>query len=74
VLISIYNYCSYLTGRTKWENGSDVGNYAKLDSGLSKGKLYDINYKAYVLESILYTQRCLNSVSLLTPKLYKEYS
>jgi hypothetical protein len=55
VLISLYEYCSDLTGRTKWENGPDVGNYVQLDNGLSKGKLYDINYKAYVLESILYT-------------------
>jgi hypothetical protein len=55
VLISIYNYCSDVTGRTKWENGSEEGNYGQLDSGLSKGKLDDTNYIPYILESILYS-------------------
>ena len=37
-LILVYNYCSDLTGRTKWENGSEEGHYGDGDSGLSNGK------------------------------------
>jgi hypothetical protein len=54
LLISAYNYCSDLTGRTKWENGSEEGNYGDLGSGLSNGKSDDINYILCILESILY--------------------
>jgi hypothetical protein len=55
VLISAYNYCSDLSGRTKWENGTEEGNYGELYSGLSNGKLDDINYIVHILESILYS-------------------
>jgi hypothetical protein len=52
VLFSAYNYCSDLTGRTKWENGSEERNYGELDNGLSNGKLDDIYHILYILESI----------------------
>ena len=66
VLISAYNYCSDLTGRIKWENGSEDGNYGELDNGLSKGKLDDKLYNLYFRKYTLY-HRYLNSVSLPTP-------
>ena len=47
VLISAYNYCSDLTGRIKWENGSEDGNYGELDNGLSKGKPDDKLHTLY---------------------------
>jgi len=67
VLISIYNYCSDLIGRTKWENGSEEGNYGELDSGLSNGKLDDKLRILYFRKYTLY-RSCLNSVSLPTTK------
>jgi hypothetical protein len=71
VLISAYNYRSDLNGRTKWEDGSEEGNYGKLDNGLSNGKSDDINYIFRVCKSVHHhTFKRINQPDAATSQVY----